>query len=315
MKGFLLTLAIVAATAVVPTGAGAQGGLTCTYDAGEHEMNIVLTDSNVSSYGMRVDSAVIYVANDPCTPSATVEEVDTIKVDDTGGASVDITIEIAEPFAPGFTNEPGGSDEIEFIFNSGDGEDSITIRGDSAGTSRLKVRAGRKMVEGLKRNVLNLNAGEATGIDHDVVLNGVENILMEGDKRADVLGAQGGAATGKSTTLPVRLVGDLGKDKLTGSRFGDLIEGGGAFCSPCKGRKVIKGMGGPDEISGGDGRNRILGGKGNDEILGKKANDRLFGNAGRDKLEGAQGDDKLDGGPNVDNCKGGPGSNTITNCE
>ncbi|HYN36156.1 MAG TPA: calcium-binding protein [Actinomycetota bacterium] len=171
------------------------------------------------------------------------------------------------------------------------------------------------MVEGLKRNVVNLNAAESTGIDHDVVLNGVENILLEGDKRADVLGAQGGAATGKSTTLSVRLVGGRGKDKLTGSRFGDRIEGGGFACSPCKARKVIKGMGGPDQITSSDGRDRILGGKGNDEISGKQGNDKLFGNRGQDELKGAQGNDRLDGGPDRDDCTGGPGFNTIKNCE
>ncbi|HYN36157.1 MAG TPA: hypothetical protein VEV82_04190 [Actinomycetota bacterium] len=115
-------------------------------------MTVELLDANVTSYGMRVDNGIIYVANDPCNPSATVEEVDTITVNDGAGASVDVTIEVAEPFAPGFTGEPGGSDEIEFIFNSDDGDDSITIRGDSVGTSALKVRAGRRMVEGWSKD-------------------------------------------------------------------------------------------------------------------------------------------------------------------
>ena len=57
--------------------------------------------------------------------------------------------------------------------------------------------------------------------------------------------------------------------------------------------------------------NRIFGGSGNDYIFGLKGNDSLVGNAGKDTLDGGTGDDTLIGGAGNDLLTGGSGSDVF----
>jgi len=71
---------------------------------------------------------------------------------------------------------------------------------------------------------------------------------------------------------PATIVGSPGKDKLRGTRFGDVIVG-------LKGKDTIKGRGGKDLICGGPGPDNLVGG-------GKK--DRCNGQGGEDVSKGCE---------------------------
>ena len=63
------------------------------------------------------------------------------------------------------------------------------------------------------------------------------------------------------------IVGSSGRDKLTGTRFPDVIAGLG-------GRDKISGLAGPDRLCGGKGPDKLIGGKGKDKLNGGKGRDQ-----------------------------------------
>ena len=82
----------------------------------------------------------------------------------------------------------------------------------------------------------------------------------------------------------MRIVGDGGNDRLSGTPQADKILG----------------RGGADWLAGGEGNDTINGGAGDDTLLGEAGNDRLLGGAGDDVVVGGPGRDYLDGGAGGD---------------
>lgn len=102
--------------------------------------------------------------------------------------------------------------------------------------------------------------------------------------------------------LPIQ--GTTGSDKLHGTYFAEIINGGA-------GHDAIYGAGGDDEIYGGDGQDTISGDHGNDFIYGGNDNDRIYGGDGFDYIEGGAGNDRLEGNGGEDTILGGDGNDTI----
>ncbi|MDZ8226419.1 DUF4347 domain-containing protein [Nostoc sp. ChiVER01] len=71
---------------------------------------------------------------------------------------------------------------------------------------------------------------------------------------------------------------------------------------------VINGEGGDDRIDGLSGNDLLRGGEGNDTLLGSEGNDTLVGSLGNDSLIGGAGDDILLGGGGSDTLTGGSGN-------
>ncbi|MEM6596830.1 MAG: peroxidase family protein [Cyanobacteria bacterium P01_C01_bin.69] len=92
------------------------------------------------------------------------------------------------------------------------------------------------------------------------------------------------------------LIGDSGKNRLSGSAKDDAIDG----------------KSGGDRINGRGGDDILFGGSGQDTLLGQRGNDRLFGGGSKDKLNGQSGDDYLTGGNNDDILKGGEGDDVLS---
>ena len=84
------------------------------------------------------------------------------------------------------------------------------------------------------------------------------------------------------------IVGSIGRDKLTGTHYPDVI-------AALDGNDVVKGDRGNDVVCAGPGRDFVNGGQGSEEIQG---------DGGNDKLIGAEGPDLLDGGTGKDRCNG-----------
>ncbi|MEX0958666.1 MAG: calcium-binding protein [Burkholderiales bacterium] len=85
---------------------------------------------------------------------------------------------------------------------------------------------------------------------------------------------------------------------LVGTAVADRIRGFG-------GHDELQGFGGDDYLDGGAGNDRIFGGDGNDHLIGGEGADQLVGDAGADRLEGGDGRDALWGGAGDDYLAGG----------
>jgi len=249
----------------------------------------------------------------------------------------------APVFAPGSVDEPGNSDEIPIKVDFGPGRDTLGLDGLHGDLGPLDVRMG---AIGAQR-LINLNAGEATGLDWDISMKGVDFINLTGapGNNDDRVKATGGAATGNAI-LPIstymygfggddlfvggskfdQLVGAQGADRLFGKGARDELMGG-------SGPDLERGGGGPDDLMGDGGHDRLFGnsqadglkggggpdglwgGNGPDRLWGGNAPDRLHGGRGRDRLFGGRGPDLIIGGPGFDRCVGGPGHDVFKGCE
>jgi Ca2+-binding RTX toxin-like protein len=273
----LWLLAAIAWCTVVPAAASADTA-TCSYTAATHSAAVAVTSSPGIGSGLSIrqtDGALIVQSGLGSTPcgAATRTNTDTIAVSSTNAAphgSI-FRVGMTVPFAPGFTDEPGSSDEIEmsFDFSSG-GRWYLTPTGMGSSTAFNLALGG---------NQLNLNAAETDGVDADAVVNGAFTVFVEGSQAGDTVLGNGGAGT-IGPPFATRMVVSSGPGS-------DLIVGG---------RRA-------DDLSGGLDADRILGGKGRDSLKGEGGIDALFGNAGNDKLLGGPGKDRLDGGPGrADSC-------------
>jgi Ca2+-binding RTX toxin-like protein len=97
---------------------------------------------------------------------------------------------------------------------------------------------------------------------------------------------------------PASAYGQGGDDTITGTRFGDQLQGG-------DGRDLIFGAEGDDRVVGNAGNDELSGGDGDDDVVGASGNDSLYGDFGNDKLRGGDGLDSLMGGRDDDFLWGG----------
>lgn len=289
--------------ALIPALARADSA-TCTYNAGNHTATITVTPGLARATGafFRTDGK-LFVTSLEGPPSglcgsATNTNTDQVVVNNassTQRADGIFYIQIPEagvdgPNGPGFTNEPGSSDEIEFTFNYGPGG-RVAI-------SPLVSTAdpGSPVHLALGGNQINLNADEVDGIDPDVTLNGVTGVLIYGSDHADrILGGGGSGTPATPFAIPMEveteLVLDVDPDNdtiVTGSA-NDLVNTGNHS-------DVIFTGAGKDSVRGGAGDDLIVGGPGKDYLQGLAGSDLIFGGHQNDRLLGGLDPDRLNGG-------------------
>ena len=179
-------------------------------------------------------NGAITVDSLPCG-NATVTNTDSIHVSKgSGAANAELSL-AGGPFAPGVTNEPGDSDEIEISFDSDVPGPSIT---GSAGADQIQASA-----EGV-----DLNAFEADSKDVDLTSAPVASI--HGGNGDDFLSGGGGRYDGSSAGA-LTLYGDDGNDELRDSGGADTLDGGS----------------GDDTIYDGEGSDHLDGGAGTDTAV------------------------------------------------
>ena len=241
---------------LVPSAASAA--ITCVFDeatrtvsiTGDHDMTLTRSGSD------------LMVEGGPCldgTTSATVTNTDLIAVD-VGNAAQLMILLTDGPLAPGFSNEPGSSDEIEISVNS---QNSMTIVGSGGDDHYVGGSDG-----------FNLNAAEP---NDDIDVSGIthtQDATLDGRGGNDILGLRGGSGTGGDVPAVGTLFGGVGNDVLLAARSPD-IEG---------------------EVVG----TYAYGGMGNDRIEGGSFDDVLSGDEDADFLEGFGGGDSLHGGLGLD---------------
>jgi hypothetical protein len=256
--------AAVGAVAVAP-GAAAQSS-TCTFDAPEHDVFIAVRAPGTTV--SRSAGGQLLLNGEACG-EATVTSVDTVHLSwYMGGGGLVVSLEHG-PLAPGFTDEPGASDEIEIrgdspeVPHTGVGPGILTIEGSEQ---------GERIAAGLDR--LNLNAHEPDGVDSDAF--GFGYVRMYGRGGDDQLHGQGAPGTTISAVYVEAFGGD-GDDELVGGEWDDELHGGA----------------GSDRLGGAGDQDRLFGDAGDDELIGGAdewdLDDRLSGGDGTDMLEGGPG--------------------------
>ncbi len=128
--------------------------------------------------------------------------------------------------------------------------------------------------------------------------------------------------TSRSFGRRIAIVGNNGRNNITGSKFEDRIFAYGARdrLNGGAGRDCIEAGGGSDIINGGTNHDAIYGRDGRDYLDAGAGNDRLWGGAGvdtivtgsgRDRVSGGSGNDKLFTRDGRDRVSGGSGNDRI----
>ncbi len=242
MKRFFAMVAVVAALVAIPSPAAAAG-VTCSYKGTTHQVTVTISGASFTAYLARDVSGHITVGGVWCANVATVTNTDTIVVNGDANAQ-NITVNIGNGgFQPGFTDEAGNSDEIEFTIDAGGGTETLAIFGTEA-VDRIDLGQNTTQLGVVRR--INLNAGEGTG-DSDMAVTNVESITVYGAGSGDIIRGRGKAGTGPDPiNLPLTIFAGPGNDKIKGGEATDHIVGD-------FGMDTIYGFGGADSIDMDDG--------------------------------------------------------------
>ncbi|WP_321778676.1 calcium-binding protein [Sulfurimonas sp.] len=213
----------------------------------------------------------------------------------------------------GNDNLQGGLGNDTYVFNRGDGQDTITdsYRYGSAGNDTLKfgegiskddliaVASGNDMIIALREDGKTFSelSDKVTVKNWLNVNNRVENIQLSDGSSVSFTEIQGATDANDYLTF-----GDEGVsvDALGGDDV--VITGSGA--------DTINAGSGNDSITSNAGNDTINGGEGNDTLNSGAGNDTLYGDAGNDTLKAGAGDDTLSGGSGVDRLEGSSGNDT-----
>ena len=258
MKTSVRIGALAGLIAVLLVPSPARAVVICAYDSVKHVIEVDGDEGiTISRAG-----AVIHVNGLPCTDgptSGTVTNTDLIKVD-LQGANTRIELEQG-PLAPGFTNEPGASDEIEISLATG----PMGVVGQLGSDHIVAGPEG-----------INLNAAES-GDDVDVA--GISRIIhIDGNDGNDVISARGGSGTGREVPMGIGFNGGAGNDTLLASRTRALIDDG-SFGN------AMDGNSGNDQIEAGPYDDILSGGNDDDVLVARgKPGDSHDGGSGTDTV-------------------------------
>jgi len=239
MKPISVAILVAAMTMAIPSPVAAGfGSASCDYNATNHKVTISIVDSLQADIS-RDEAGRIRLEGAWCDNLASVTNTDEIVVTgDSGAQSVHLDL-ANKGFRPGFTNEPGKSDEIEFFISLGAGSDSISIMGSG---SSDKIDIGQVTTQFFVQYHINLNSRESTGVDTDINLLDVEGFSVNGMGGNDRIRATGKAQTGPEPLgLTVGIQGGEGDDLIKGGAGADIIFADG-------GVDVVYGKGGNDTI-------------------------------------------------------------------
>lgn len=281
-------------------GTGARASVvSCSFDPLARRVTYDITpqENAGNSVSLWADGDEIVVTEHPSLRSscgATIHNTDTVIVNSSPPppyTSLGITISAPGSLAPGYTDEPGGSDEIEITLNL---PGAILRIAGAVPNPAGWPPGGLYVVMG--GNQANLNPFETDGVDADLTMNGISYIYPDVHDGDDVFDGSGGRGT-PNEPLTIRVenrAGSLGNDLMIGGARNDVLVGD-------RGRDTLIGGPGRDELVGEWGRDRIIGGPGADVLDGWVAKGGPRG-ARWAVIVGDWGRDVLLGGPGKDRC-------------
>ncbi|MEK0432158.1 MAG: hypothetical protein RL700_365 [Pseudomonadota bacterium] len=184
----------------------------------------------------------------------------------------------------------GGMGDDTYVFNKGDGADTISdFDYNSGNLDTLKLGIG-----------LSAAGTVLSRVGNDLKLNwGADSVALKtyfasGNYQIETIQFADGTKWGMAD-IAAKLV-------QTGTAGDDQFYGLYDYANR------INGMAGNDYLVGGNKKDQIDGGAGNDTLYGNEGNDSLSGGTGNDSLDGGMGNDTLTGGPGNDYLTGGAGS-------
>jgi RTX calcium-binding nonapeptide repeat (4 copies) len=224
-------------------GALTAASVTCDYESSNHRVTVQMT-GNIGTIVTRTATDHINVAAQWCDGKATVENTDLIVVSGDGSTQTLILNMKNGGLRPGWTNETGTSDEIEFSVSLGGSvSDEVVIQGTEGDDI---IHLGRLVTQFGTFRIANLNAGEQTGVDGDVFMLDVEYASVFGYDGWDSIHGDGGYGTGVDYDRRITIFGGNGDDVLHGGTATDIIYAG-------EGRDQVYGSLGGDYIDTQDG--------------------------------------------------------------
>lgn len=211
----------------------------------------------------------------------------------------------------GNDNLSGGAGSDTYLFNAGDGQD--TIGNYDAGDGRVDVLLFGQTIDPANVTVRRINNHlvlTINGTDDKVTISNYFISDAAGGYQLDEIRFAGVPDTVWDVNAIKALVmaPTSGNDTLQGYASDDVIAGGA-------GNDTISGNAGNDVLKGEAGNDTLSGGEGNDSLLGGEGDDTLKGDAGDDVLHGGAGNDNLNGGIGSDTYlfNVGDGRDTISN--
>jgi Ca2+-binding RTX toxin-like protein len=191
----------------------------------------------------------------------------------------------------------GGADSDSYVFNIGDGSDSI----DDASGSLDTIIFG-------------------AGIDPDdltFTVNGNDLNVDYGNDDFDIIGQLNGAGTKQIERVQFNDGSILALASYASWAFGTTgadsptLTSSADYYSGDAGNDTINGLAGADYLAGEEGNDTVNGGDGDDLITGGAGNDTLSGDNNNDTIYGGDGDDTISGGQNSDTLIGGLGKDRL----
>lgn len=189
----------------------------------------------------------------------------------------------------------GGSGSDTYLFDLGDGHDTISNHDSSQGRwDVLRFGAGITPTDVTARRVNDdlvlaiVGTGDQVTISNHFIYDGNSGYQIDEVRFADADAPIWDNATIRALVL-----------------------------APTEGDDVLSGYESADSVAGGEGNDHIYGRGGDDLLLGEAGNDTLFGGEGNDHLTGGLGDDQLQGGAGNDayHFSAGDGRDSIRDTE
>ncbi|WP_320442707.1 calcium-binding protein [Herbaspirillum sp. alder98] len=203
----------------------------------------------------------------------------------------------------------GGSGDDVYLFDRGDGRDTIT---DSyyqrPRTDNDTILFGSNIAPediSIVRNYSDDLILKVNGADDSVTVQRYFTADCNTATALENISFADGTTWDIDTIKKMAMIATDANDSICGYSTDDVIHGDA-------GDDWLRGAGGNDTLDGGDGNDNLVGGSGNDQLHGGEGNDSLSGESGNDILNGGAGNDVLIGGAGDDILNGGEGNDDLT---
>ncbi len=199
-----------------------------------------------------------------------------------------------------------GSRNDVFIFNKGDGKDTISTHG---------VGDVLRFGEGISLNDLSFTQ---YGFDLMIKINNSNDSIQIKNVYSDEFDFSGNLVENlefydgsriKTSEAVAQKFGTDSYDMIFGFGVDEVFyaKGGNDFVRGMNGNDFIDGGDGIDSLYGNNGNDTLVGGSGNDFLNGGRDDDFVYGGLGDDYIQGEYGNNYLDGGDGNDTLFGGTG--------
>ncbi|MEQ9326387.1 MAG: calcium-binding protein, partial [Rhodospirillales bacterium] len=185
----------------------------------------------------------------------------------------------------------GGVDNDSYLYNLGDGNDTID---DTAGATDTLILDAATSFDSAAR----------VGDNLVLTVNGGATIVLKDHYNGQPLESLDVGALSTVYNILTGLTGSPSNELIVSGTSGDVMSGG-------SGNDHMFGGGGNDQVNGNNGNDRVYGGAGDDTVSGGSGNDTVSGDGGNDYVAGGAGTDTLYGGTGNDTVAGGAGNDII----